>query len=301
MQQKKNIKLLIIWVILLGITITLGLYKPDADKLDIDKGHFSLREKVNDIDQITIVGAQSKISLLKDGRNWSLNNTFSADPSKINDILGVLSEVSVRRIAASTIQEKLNSDDSNKFKVTLFANDQVIKSFDVAENDQGTLTYFIDEMAYVVNIPGYNYHVADIFNLQTVDWRSPYVFASNWTDLEKMSIKYPEDSALNFDIIYDNLGYSISSIHKLDTSAMYNYMQQVSILQVQSYLSSIDSVSKTPDLSITVKDVGDQQMVLEFYIYEDLTLGHINSQEWAMFDPGHVSLLLKQEQDFSIE
>lgn len=301
MQQKKNIQLFIIWIILLVITITLGLYRPDADKLDIDKGRFSLREKVNEIDQITIVSPQSNITLQKDGRNWSLNNTYSADPSKVNDILGVLSEVSARRIAASNIQDELKSDKSIKYKVTLFANDQTIKSFDVAENDQGTLTYFIDETAYVVNIPGYNYHVANIFNLKALDWRSPYVFASNWTDLDKMSISYPENNEGNFDIVYDNVGYSIPFINKLDTSAMYDYMQQVSVLQVQAFLLPIDSVSKISDLSITIKDVGDQQMVLEFYIYDNLTFGCINNQEWVMFDPKDVNLLLKLRQDFSTE
>jgi len=237
--------------------------------------------------------------LSKTGRQWSLNDQFTADPSKVNDLLGVLSEVSVRRKAATEVQTTLTNSD--KYKVTLFDAEQAIQSFEVAENQQGTLTYFIDESAYVVNIPGYNYHIADIFALSSTDWRSPYVFASNWNTLDKMQIKFSSDSANNFEIVYTNLGYTIPTIAQLDTSAMYAYMEQISFLQVQEFLPAVDSISKASDLNITIIDVGDQQMILDFYIYRDQTLGRINNEEWAFFDRNQVNSLLKSPQDFTIE
>ncbi len=299
MQQKKNIRLFTTWVILLGLTIAVGIFRPDADRLDIDKGHFSLKEKVNEIDQITIVSTQSSISLQKKGRNWLLNNDHAADPSKINDILGVLSEVSVRRRVASNVQEQLDSNEIGKRKVTLLSNNKIVRTFEVAENDQGTLTYFIDEVGYVVNIPGYNYHVANIFKITSSDWRSPYVFASNWTDLDQMSISYPNSIESSFEIVYDKMRYSILSITELDTATMYDYMQRVSVLQVESFLPQIDSISKLSDLTISVKDVGGQQITLEFYLYEELALAHIDSTEWAIFNLNQVSDLLKHREDFT--
>lgn len=301
MQQKKNIRLLITLMVLLIITILVGIYKPEVNRLDIDKGSFSLEEQINSIDKITITGPVSDISLQKEGRKWSLNQEFSADPSKINDLLGVLSEVSVRRKVAVNVQERLKAPEHITYNVTLSDHDQLVRSFQVAENNQGTLTYFIDEIAYVVNIPGYNYHIADIFKLSVEDWRSPYVFASNWSTLEKMKINFSESPDNNFEIVYDNFGYLIPSIDQLDTTKMYDYMQQISFLQVQSYLPSVDSISRAADLSIVIKDVGDQQMILDFYIYENQTLGLINNQEWAIFDINQVNLLLKSPQDFSIQ
>jgi len=299
MQQKKNIKLLILWIALLLTTITVGIYRPDQNKLDLDKGHFALKERVNSLIKITITNSISDITLSKTGRQWSLNDQFTADPSKVNDLLGVLSEVSVRRKAATEVQTTLTNSD--KYKVTLFDAEQAIQSFEVAENQQGTLTYFIDESAYVVNIPGYNYHIADIFALSSTDWRSPYVFASNWNTLDKMQIKFSSDSANNFEIVYTNLGYTIPTIAQLDTSAMYAYMEQISFLQVQEFLPAVDSISKASDLNITIIDVGDQQMILDFYIYRDQTLGRINNEEWAFFDRNQVNSLLKSPQDFTIE
>jgi len=302
MQQKKNIRLLITWIILLAITIIVGLYQPSNNKLDIDKDYFSLKDKVNEINKITIESSVSNILLQKQGRNWSLNESLTADPSKINDLLGILSEVSVRRKASINTQKKINSSNTEKFKVTLFTDNQIIKSFAVAENENGTLTYFIDDIFYVVNIPGYNYHIADIFSLQTADWRSPYVFASNWTTLDSMLISYPKNADNNFEIVYDNLGYyTIPTIDILDTTAMYDYMQQVSFLQVKSYLSPIDSISRSADLNITVIDVGDQQIILDFYIYQGQTLGLINHVEWAVFEQDQVNSLVKYVQDFIAE
>ena len=302
MQQKKNIRLLIIWGVLFIITVAIGVYRPDVNKLDIDKDHFSLKEKINEIDKIVISSSLSSVLLQKERRKWSLNKTFTADPIKINDLLGVLSEVSVRRKVATSVYEKLNSAEVEKYSVTLFTNNKVIKSFEVAENAQGTLTYFIKNIAYVVNIPGYNYHLADIFNLPASDWRSPYVFASNWTTLDKMQISYPKNSAANFEIVYHNTGYVIPSINQLDTALMYSYMEEISSLQIQSYLPSApDSISNPSDLNITVKDVGGQQIVLDIYIYQDLALAQINDEEWAIFDRNQVESLLKYPQDFDTE
>jgi hypothetical protein len=299
MQQKKNVKLLILWIALVLITIVAGIYRPDQNKLDLDKDHFALKERVNSLTQITITNASTDITLSKTGRQWSLNDKFTADPSKINDLLGILSEVSVRREVAAELQSTLTSSDN--YKVTLYDSDQVIQSFEVSQNKQGTLTYFIDELAYVVNIPGYSYHIADIFTLSTPDWRSPYVFASNWNTLDKMQIKFSPDSVHNFEIVYDNLGYTIPSIANLDTAAMYTYMEQISFLQVQNYLPPIDSISKSPDLNVTIVDVGDQQMVLDFYIYEGQTVGRINKEEWAFFDWNQVNSLRKSPEDFTLE
>ena len=299
MQQNKNIKLLILWIILVVITTIVALYRPSVNKLDIDKEYFALKEKVNNLDRITITNSSADISLQKEGRKWSLNNEYTADPTKINDLLGVLSEVSVRRKAAANIQEKLKSSKSVHYAVSLFSSGALIQSFEVAENDQGTLTYFIDDIVYVVNIPGYNYHIADIFALPPSEWRSPYVFASNWTTLDKMQISYSQRQEDNFEIIYDNLGYIIPSVSPLDTAAMYEYMQQISFLQVQSYLPSVDSITRPSDLNIIIKDVGDQQMILDFYIYKSETLGLINNREWAIFDQNQVNSLLKSSADFT--
>jgi hypothetical protein len=298
MQKNKNIRLLITWIMLLSITIIVSLYRPDNNKIDIDRDHFSLREKVNDITKVTINSSKNDISLSKSGRKWSLNETHTADPSKINDLLGILSEISVRRKAATSIHEAIGSDTTNQYIVTLFADDQIIKSFAVAENESETLTYFIDDFTYVVNIPGYNYHVADIFSPNASQWRTPYVFVSNWTQLDKMLISYPNDSTLNFEIVYDKLGYNIPAVHQLDSSVMYDYMEQISFLQVQNYIPSIDSISRPSDLNIIVKDVGDQQMVLDFYIYPTQAFGLINNQEWAIFGHDQINSLLKIPQDF---
>ena len=299
MQQKKNIKLFILWIIVLSVTVIVGFYKPETNKLDIDKAYFSLKNEVNNIDEVTITGSIADISLQKNGKQWSLNKDYIADLSKINDLLGVLSEVSVRRKAANNVQKKIMTSENINYKISLYANDELIRSFEVAENNQGTLTYFIDKIAYVVNIPGYNYHIADLFKLSVEEWRSPYIFVSNWTTLDKMQINFPENTENNFEIIYDNLGYFIPTIDQLDTAVMYDYMEKVSFLRVQSYLPSIDTISKPPDLNIIVKDVGDQQMLLNFYIYKTQTLGFINNQEWAIFDPNQVNSLLKSPQNFS--
>ncbi len=300
MQQKKNIKLLIIWISLLTVTAVVSIYSPDTNRLDIDKSHFSLKEKVNDIDKIAINSFSSNIVLQKAGRRWSLNKDYTADPTKINDLLGILSEATVRRKAASEVQKLLETQESKKYKVTLHSDEQLISSFEVAENDEGTLTYFMDDIAYVVNIPGYNYHIADIFTLSASDWRSPFVFVSNWTTLDKMSINFSGDPDKSFEIIYDKMSYVIPSISQLDTVSMYEYMEQVSFLQVQSYLPTLDSISRAPDLNITVVDVGDQKMILDFYIYKNQTLGLINNQEWAIFDPSQVNSLLKSSDDFTL-
>jgi len=116
-----------------------------------------------------------------------------------------------------------------------------------------------------------------------------------------MKISYPSNQKANFEIIYNKLGYGILGVNNLDSAKMYDYMQQVSFLQVAEFLDPVDSIASNADISITVEDVGDKEIALDFFIFENEILGRINNQEWARFDKNTVLSLLHKKEDFELK
>ena len=134
------------------------------------------------IDQVVISKRGDTISLRAEGRKWTLNDTYTANLARMNDLLIVLKDVNARRKAAqkdqSTLKKQLETEGVN---VRVYEKNQLVHSFFVDENEKGTLTYFMVEggEVYIVNIPGHTYHVADLFKFNTQDWRTKYIFAAN--------------------------------------------------------------------------------------------------------------------------
>lgn len=300
MQRKKNIRLFIILLVLCVVTVFVSL-SDSGTKEDLDKKLFVIpnTDLVKKI-EIERKGVTNVLTL--DRRQWKLNKKYTADLAKINDLFVILGESSVRRKAAQKEQIVLKKKikDHGAF-VKVYDEPDILTSFYVLGNDKGTLTYFMKENgeAYVVNIPGHNYQIADLFELNTKGWRTRYVFASNWTTLEKMEIKYPINNNEGFSINYDKSGYYIPGITELDTVAMYGYLEQVSYLQVKDFVSDQSSTLKEPLLQISVQDVGENAIKLNFFTSsENQIIGQIDSKEWAEFYASDVAQLMKSKQDF---
>lgn len=298
MQKKKNIKLLFVLLGLIIVTFITAYYNPSTND-GFDKSQFSLTN-TELVDRIEIEGLEEKNILTLSGRQWKLNNEFMADLVRVNDLFGIIEKISARRKVSDIEKEKLlTASIKNSIEVHVFAQDEVLLKYKIMENEKKTITYLLNDEGeiYVGNIPGYNYHIAKLFNLNSKGWRTNYVFASNWTTLEKMEIFYPDKQGFN--IFYDPSGYYVDNIQELDTAKMYDYLEQVSYLQVKEFLDSEPEVVGNNQLDIIVQDAGINTISLSFYKdKEGNQYGLIDSLEWATFKSKDVEKLMKSREWF---
>ncbi|MDH5474867.1 MAG: DUF4340 domain-containing protein [Cyclobacteriaceae bacterium] len=298
MQKKKNITLLIVLIGLIILTIGVSFYTPSS-ATDYDKKVFSL-SNTNLVDRIEIKSSNEENVFTLSGRQWELNGNFIADLNRINDLFTILEKVNARRRVSGIEKEnalKLLSEIG--IEVSVYSENEIRIHYKIVENKKQTLTYFLadDGEVFVGNVPGQNYHIATLFKLTGKEWRTNYVFASNWTTLEKMNISYPDEQG--FSIIYDPSGYYIENVIELDTSKMYNYLEQVSFLQVVTFLDKQPAKTGKNKLSIKVQDAGDNAINLSFFSNEEgMYYGLIDSLEWAVFRSKDVENLKKKRNWF---
>lgn len=283
---------------LIIVTFSVAYYNPSTTA-DFDKNSFALTN-TELVDRIEISGSEIENILTLSGRQWKLNNEFMADLVKINDLFTIIEKINARRKVLGNEKEKLLTEFvKNGIEVRVFSQDEILLKYKITENEKKTLTYLLNDEGevFVGNIPGHNYHIAKLFILNTKAWRTNYVFASNWTTLEKMEIFYPEKQGFN--ILYDPSGYYVENIQELDTAKMYNYLEQVSFLQVTEFLDDEPEVVGENQLNITVEDAGNNTISLSFYKNEGGNhYGLIDSLEWATFRSKDVESLIKSKSWF---
>ena len=282
--------------LLLIVTAALFFYNSNSNKPKSNQFRLSTIDK---IDRIEIDNPNGNIVLSLKGRQWKLNEKYTANIARMNDLFVILEKVNTRRKVGKEEQEKMEMlFESSGAMVRVFTGDYQVKQFKIVENDKGTLTYYIDEdgTGYICNISGYNYHIAQLFNLNHKGWRSNYIFSSNWTTLEKLEVKYPEEDG--FAIRYDPSGYYIDNVSNLDSAKMYNYLEQISYLQVDQFLEEAPERIGKSSVNLSVSDAGEQSINLSFYKKGDIFYGSIDSIEWALFKPRDVLNLMKTKDWF---
>lgn len=296
MQRKKNIKLLSILVVLIVATTIIFMYQPQSK--NINKNRFSL-SNIERVDRVEISRSKQELVLTRKGRQWKLNGGYTANIARINDLLVIIEKVNVRRKVLDSEQEGLNNLIKQKgVIIKVFSGNEKLKEYSVVENAKGTLSYFIDKagIGYICNIPGYNYHIANLFSLDDKGWRSNYVFASNWTTLDKLTVDIIDQEG--FELHYDPAGYYIDSVDDLDTAKMYNYMERVSFLQAIRFLEKAPDPVGDLSLNISVYDAGNKSINLTFYQEGEKYYGWIDSTEWSVYHKSDILNLIRSKEWF---
>ena len=305
MQRNKNIRLLIILIVLSIITGAVAIYK-GTDPANYEKDQFVVAN-VSAIDRVEITYSGNQNILTLENREWHLNNNFRANLARINDLFIILNEISVRRKAGKNEQEELKKKMMhNGAKVQFFNGETLLDTYYFDSNEKRTLSYAMKENSEVtiVNIPGHNYHIASLFQLESEDWRTGYVFASNWATFDRMELKYPESSAKTGVLInYDRLGYFMPSVTNLDSAKMYQYLEDVSYLQVVDYFNdNLDTLGLNPIASIAIQDIDSNVTSIDFYKSDSLgTVGRSSNKEWVLFRKKDIENLLKSPHDFELQ
>lgn len=304
MQKKKNIRLLLVLIGLSIVTTIVAMFD-GSNTLDVERNLFVVAN-TNVIDKVEVSFGDETNTLTLVNRQWHLNKKHTANLARINDLFIILNEVSVRRKAGKTEQEELKKKLLNDgAKVQLHSNDQLLETYYYGSNEKKSLTYQMrkGQEVYIVNIPGHNYHIASLFELSAEDWRTAYVFASNWTTFDRMEVTYPESSdKQKFSINYDRTGYFVPTVENLDSAKMYEYLEQVSYLQVVNYLDKPLLPEGAKSLAtIAIFDIDANVASIEFFPFDDSrVIGKISEVEWASFRLKDLERLLISPIDFEL-
>ncbi|MEJ7643998.1 MAG: DUF4340 domain-containing protein [Chryseolinea sp.] len=303
MQEKKNKRLLILLLLLIGATGTAFWLTAREDRTQTDK-HLFKNFDLKTISQITLQKEGDTVNLVYTGARWMVNEKFPADPAMIEVLFATLQQAEPKRPLAATQTDSIGGLLRQKaVKVTLISNGSAVSSFFAGGNNAKNQAYFMQEgesTPYLMNIPGYRVYVSGIFELDESGWREKRVFAFNWRNFRQLDATFPGSKADDFTVSMENQYFTIPGLHVVDTTRLNNFLDDVSLLTADEFVPNtrhLDSLSKTiPILTVLVKDIAGREYTWSIFppAGEEAPFpALITGGQWAYFHPNKVEGLVR--------
>ena len=168
MQEKKNKRLAIILLVLLGATAAVYWSGGSDNQYVVDKNLFKNFD-LKTVDQITLESSNGKVDLKFNGSRWKVNDQFEADANMIEVLFATLQQAEPKRPIANSLQDSTGKAiERDGVKVNLLAEGKSVHIFYAggnAQKSQGIFKTEEDNQSYQVIIPGYRVYVSGIFEL----------------------------------------------------------------------------------------------------------------------------------------
>jgi hypothetical protein len=319
-QSKKNFLLLISLATLSIASLILFLSGREV-KSEIDPTLFKLPDS-KAVDKVTIEKSKEKIELQFINGGWRVSRSgveevsssniavaWEADRDLIDVLFATMEQVVPKRNVASRIQDSVvNQISKTGVKVSFVSNSTVQKSFAVLGHEAEGITYFLKDgevTPYIMAIPGYRVYVAGIFEQAPNAWRDKRIFSFNWRNFKELKAEFPRTPDQSFTVAMTGRYFSIVGESKIDTTALNNYLDAVSLIRADEFYKVGESTKKdslgstNPIMVITVKDVADQIYALKLFTIEknernalalwEIRTAEPNSEARAAVPPSGVS------------
>jgi hypothetical protein len=149
-------------------------------------------------------------------------------------------------------------------------------------------------------IPGYRVYTSGIFELEAPGWKDKYVFNFNWQNFKSLTVSFEASPADNFEVVMDKLPV-LKDIAKADTAKLNDFLDKVSLLTVDQYLTKDQAAAYDSALftslgfEITVADISGKTYALKLYpeIGKPQVFGVAQESYPAVFDSRKILPLMK--------
>ena len=307
MRKSKNRIRFVLLVVLTTITLLVFWWIQPENRLDVDENIFRV-EALDAVDRVELSTDSSNVTLAFSGNQWRVNDQYVADGSMIRVLFATLQQAQPKRALPESQRDSVFSRLSDSgVKVSLFQGQELKREFFAGGNAARSQAFFADpstEQVYVMAIPGYRVYVSGILELEEAGWRDKYVFGFNWENFRSLEAMFPGRKAENFTVAMTRNFFGIEGMPEADTSKLNNFLDDVSLLTVEEYLSEpelSDSLQRRqPQLEIRVKDVGNRTYRLRMFDFgpRQEIYGLMQDSQVALFNRRKFAALLKPRSFF---
>jgi hypothetical protein len=311
MQKKKNIALLTGFILLLVWTVIYVSMQESSSRIAVDEYKFAIGDTAA-IRSIVIQKQEAQDIILEEqSGQWQVNNQYDVDPSMQTVLMAVLNQVRVKRAVPKNKVEAISQDlGENGHRVEILMENGESRNF-LAGGNGISISYFQNpgEDPYIVYLPGYESYVSGIFEVTVNDWRDRLIFQTSWLGLKQLSLIYPANPEKNVIIKPDNNLYRVENVSSLDTTALMNFIDEISYFYTDQFISegqipSYDSLRLTvPSLLLSVEAISlAQTMVVRIFPAlpeEEVRLAVVDEEEMCLFNKQRIEFIFKQKDDFT--
>ncbi|RAW01806.1 DUF4340 domain-containing protein [Pseudochryseolinea flava] len=306
MQEKKNKQRLILLIVLAIATAGMMWMNMRDVKRVVEKDHFK-KYDLKTVDKVMLLQGSDTVVLTTDGGRWKVNDIYNANGEMIDLLFATMMAAEPRRPVSSAMNDSIYEQlQVSGVKVSMHAGATVLTTFLAGGNPAKTQAYFAsesDKKVYYMVIPGYRVYVSGIFENPVGGWRTTRVFDFNWQNFQRLVTNFPGNEGNNFSIEMKDFQVNLIGVNPVDTAKLNTYLDAVSLLTVDQYLSkdpSLDSLLLLKPLqTLTISDIGDRKHSLSFYPYgPEGYAGLIDEKDWAFFDRRKVAEIVHSKDFF---
>ncbi len=241
-QKSKNIILVIILVVMIGVTIGAYIYNPYLQKsTTFNKNLFAVENPQTELTAIKMQSEKVSNTLQKEGDVWMVNDKFKLDPSMQQVMMALLEKIEIQREIAGEEAEKIKQNVLDTgIQVQYYVAGKMQNNFVVGGNSAAIKSYIIkNEKVYSMQLPGYQSYVAGIFEVKENDWRDRTIFDGTWQDI--VNIKIADSGEDTIKLNYDRRLLRWEN-EEADSSKVMDYAEQYNYFYVDQYLTSDNKV-----------------------------------------------------------
>jgi hypothetical protein len=245
--------------------------------------------------------------------NWVANDSIQVDDLMIEQLLGLLQKLTVKRsLAPKSQDEVLPLLAQQGQKVEFYAGNQLQKSFTYIVHNKETIAQLPNDTPVVLKITNYNKNAGDIFSLSPKEWKNKTLISTGWQSLKLLVIDYPKNPENSFSLTFDTLAYQqqqtfffqFKEAKNLDSVMVFNYVQALNSVRVQRYIDDKalqDSITKQPVFcQIMIEDLNSRRnrKIKVFARNNQLFTFNETTQQFALVDTKYFAGILLRRKDF---
>ena len=298
--KKKNLIYLIVAIVLILVSLFVVLYENNvfnkSGKNNLATDIFAIKDtsKITKVFLADMHGNQ--VLLAKTNEGWIVNNSATAMPEKIESLLSVMMNLSVRGVVPKKMQSTVNGSLSiggikveayeispkfTLFGIKFFEKERNVKTYYMGPATQDNVANFASIVGhsepYIVHVPGFRGFVTPQFSQFAEEWETHQVFNTKITriqTLESIDFVEPEKSfriekvGPRFFDVYD---FQNEKLADYDTAKLINMLSEYRNKNFESIDKNLTSAGKDSILNnnlwkvITLIDVDGKKTEMKTY------------------------------------
>lgn len=131
------------------------------------------------VTKIIILNGSDSIILSKNISKWYVNNVFSANINKINNLLSTLFLLQIKSPIPEDAFASVKTKLFNNTRVIVYSNKNIINDFYIADFVNNTGNYAMTskkQIPFLIYLPSYNFDILKIFSTDIKTWQSKILF-----------------------------------------------------------------------------------------------------------------------------
>ena len=275
--MKKNIVLLVIFLVLAGIAVFFYYSQKNNTFTQSDTG-FIIKD-TSEINSIYIVNSSDSLLLIKSDKGWSVSNSYPANYSMMNLCFKIFNEIEIKSSVSKEMEPRVAAFLKEKgARVEVSDEDENIRAFYIFPDAINRVVYIMMQHCntpYIVELPSYKGNFAGLFFSKKTDWRNNTIIALNSKSLQSISVENTKSHGKSFNLSFsEDQKPKLSQLNNsteipVNTEAVNQYLLGFKNVTVKEFIykqSITDSLNKaTPNFKIKIKEVSGSEMKISVY------------------------------------